>query len=81
MLDRLGEPEAIIAAETPDQDELPDRRGIREWAAIILLLVGGFIVGIGWVRRSGAALELARLDQRVTSGSERSSFPAASRPA
>jgi hypothetical protein len=49
VLDRLGEPEAIIAAETPDPDELPRRRGTREWAAIILLLFGGFAVGVGWL--------------------------------
>ena len=48
VLDRLGDPEAIIAAETPQSDELPARRGQKEWAAIILLLFGGFIVGIGW---------------------------------
>lgn len=48
VLDRLGEPEAIIAAETPYPDELPARRGTREWAALILLLLGGFIFGVGW---------------------------------
>ena len=48
VLDRLGEPEAIIAAETPDSDERPPRRGTAEWAAIILLLLGGFIFGVGW---------------------------------
>lgn len=48
VLDKLGEPEAIIAAETPHPDELPARRGTREWAAIILLLFGGFIFGLGW---------------------------------
>jgi hypothetical protein len=48
VLDKLGEPEAIIAAETPHQDELPQGRGTREWAAIILLLLGGFIFGVGW---------------------------------
>ena len=47
-LDKLGEPEAIIAAETQPQDELPPRRGTKEWAAIILLLFGGFIFGVGW---------------------------------
>ena len=47
VLDRLGEPEAIIAAETPPPDDLPDHRGTRKWATIILLLLGGFIVGIG----------------------------------
>jgi hypothetical protein len=49
VLDRLGEPEAIIAAEAPDPDTLPTGRGTREWAAIFLLLFGGFVVGIGWV--------------------------------
>jgi hypothetical protein len=48
VLDKLGEPEAIIAAEMPHEDELPEGRGIREWAAIILLLFGGFIFGVGW---------------------------------
>jgi hypothetical protein len=49
VLDKLGEPEAIIAAETPQPDELPAGRRPREWAAIILLLAGGFIFGLGWV--------------------------------
>ena len=48
VLDRLGEPEAIIAAEMPPRDELPDRRGVAEWAAIILLPFGGFIFVVGW---------------------------------
>ena len=48
VLDRLGEPEAIIAAEMPRPDELGDRRGTREWAAIVLLLFGGFIFVVGW---------------------------------
>ena len=49
VLDKLGDPEAIIAAETPQPDEPPGRRGTKEWAAIVLLLVGGFILAIGWV--------------------------------
>jgi hypothetical protein len=49
VLDKLGEPDAIIAAETPNPDELPTGRGAPEWAAIILLLFGGFIFGVGWV--------------------------------
>jgi hypothetical protein len=48
VLDKLGEPETIIAAEMPDPDVLPTRRGAKEWAAIILLLLGGFIFGLGW---------------------------------
>lgn len=49
VLDRLGEPEAIIAAEMPPPEEAPERRGVAEWAAIILLPFGGFIFGVGWV--------------------------------
>jgi hypothetical protein len=49
ILEKLGEPEAIIAAEMPPADELPDGRGTKDWATIILLLVGGFILGVGWV--------------------------------
>jgi uncharacterized membrane protein len=49
VIDKLGDPEEIIAAEMPRSDELPQRRGTKEWAAIILLLFGGFIFGVGWV--------------------------------
>jgi hypothetical protein len=49
VLDRLGEPEAIIAAEMPPPDEAPDRRGVGERAAVILLPFGGFIFGVGWL--------------------------------
>lgn len=48
VLDKLGEPAAIIAAERPDADELPPGRGTREWAAILLLLLGGFALVVGW---------------------------------
>jgi hypothetical protein len=50
VLDRLGEPEEIVDAEEPGRD-VPHRdvRGTKEWAAIILLLFGGFIFGIGWL--------------------------------
>ncbi|HET7047077.1 MAG TPA: hypothetical protein VFI54_02320 [Solirubrobacteraceae bacterium] len=47
VLDKLGDPEGIIAAEMPRQ-EPPDRRGAREWTAIILLLFGGFVFAVGW---------------------------------
>ena len=48
VLDRLGEPEEIVEAEQPDA--VPDDgRGVQEWAAIILLLLGGFIFGVGWI--------------------------------
>jgi hypothetical protein len=49
VLDRLGEPEAIIAAEMPPPEAAPERRGVGEWAAIILLPFGGFIFGVGWL--------------------------------
>jgi hypothetical protein len=47
-LDRLGDPDQIVAAE---QDEEPlQRRGVLEWGAIILLLAGGVVVPvIGWI--------------------------------
>jgi hypothetical protein len=48
-LDRLGSPEEIIEAEQPQSPPAGDRRGTREWAAIVLLLFGGFIFGIGWL--------------------------------
>jgi uncharacterized membrane protein len=48
VLDKLGEPESIIAAEMPPPEARPQRRGTKEWAAIILLLFGGFIFGVGW---------------------------------
>ena len=49
VLDKLGEPEAIIAAET--QPQVTSCRPVAgtEWAAIILLLFGGFIFGVGWI--------------------------------
>jgi hypothetical protein len=49
VLDRLGEPEEIAAAEAPRPEPGADPRGLQEWAAVILLLLGGFIVGIGWI--------------------------------
>jgi hypothetical protein len=47
VLDRLGTPEEIVAPELPPP--APERRGTREWAAIFLLLLGGFAFGIGWI--------------------------------
>lgn len=46
VLDRLGDPEDIVEAQLPAADE---RRGGREWAAILLLLLGGFIFFVGWI--------------------------------
>jgi hypothetical protein len=48
-LDRLGDPDQIVAAER-DDDEPKRRRGPLEWAAIILLLVGGVVIPVvGWI--------------------------------
>jgi hypothetical protein len=49
VLDKLGPPEAIIAAESPETEDVSPRSGLGEWAAIALLLFGGFIFGIGWL--------------------------------
>lgn len=49
VLDRLGEPEEIVEAERPPGEARQDRGGAREWAAIILLLFGGFIFFFGWL--------------------------------
>lgn len=49
VLDRLGEPEEIVAAQQPAPITNADARGIHEWSAIILLLLGGFIFGVGWL--------------------------------
>jgi len=43
VLERLGDPEDILAEELQ-----PASRGTREWAAIVLLPFGGFIAGVGW---------------------------------
>lgn len=48
VLDRLGTPEDIMQAEEPAPSSA-DARGIHEWAAVILLLFGGFVFGIGWL--------------------------------
>jgi hypothetical protein len=49
VLDRLGDPEEIVAAQLPEATRRPDRRGTHEWAAIFLLLFGGFILVFGWI--------------------------------
>jgi hypothetical protein len=49
VLDRLGAPEEIVAAEQPRPPAPVDGRGTREWAAIILLLLGGFVAFLGWI--------------------------------
>lgn len=44
-LDRLGDPEDIVAAQRPPEGP----RAAREWAAIFMLLFGGFVFGLGWI--------------------------------
>jgi hypothetical protein len=49
-LERLGEPEDIVAEESERLGIPPARSGAREWAAIPLLLVGGVILPVvGWL--------------------------------
>ena len=48
LLDRIGQPEEI-AAEASERVDGPERSIGNEIAAIVLLLVGGFILGIGWI--------------------------------
>lgn len=45
VLERLGEPEQIVAEAESGSGE---RAGIREWLAIPFLLIGGFIFLVGW---------------------------------
>jgi hypothetical protein len=53
VIERLGPPEEIVEAEQPaPADTLApgaDMRTWREWAAIVLLPLGGFAFGIGWI--------------------------------
>jgi uncharacterized membrane protein len=50
VLDRLGEPDEIVAAHLPVRvQSVTSTKGIQEWSAIILLLFGGFIFGVGWL--------------------------------
>ena len=45
MLERLGPPGDIVDAEQPRVAIPVDRRGWREWAAVILLPLGGLASG------------------------------------
>lgn len=50
VLDRLGDPEQIVLAEDPTLSEPRKRRGFHEWAAIILILIGGIVIPLlGWL--------------------------------
>ena len=63
VIDKLGEPEAIIAAEMPQEDELPEGRGTREWARDkwigTLVIPGGLATSafIGLLLLSSASAE------------------------
>jgi hypothetical protein len=48
-LERLGPPGDIVDAEQPAAQMSVDRRGTREWGAVILLPLGGFAFGVGWL--------------------------------
>ena len=47
-LDRLGPPDRLVAGRRESPPEL-ERLGALEWAAISLLLLGGFLGGVGWL--------------------------------
>jgi hypothetical protein len=49
VLERLGPPGDIVEAEQPSAPGQVDRRSWREWTAVILLPLGGFALGIGWL--------------------------------
>lgn len=49
VLERLGDPDEIIEAETPGRSRGQRTRGAQEWAAIFLILFGGYFFGIGWL--------------------------------
>jgi hypothetical protein len=50
VIERLGPADEIVEAEQPAPADIPrDPRTWREWAAIVLLPLGGFVFGIGWI--------------------------------
>jgi hypothetical protein len=49
VIERLGAPETIVAAEQPGSAEPAGARGTIELFAVLLLVFGGFIAGIGWL--------------------------------
>ena len=49
VLNRLGDPREIVAAERPEPIAPAERRGTREWMAVFLLLFGFIAAGVGWV--------------------------------
>lgn len=49
VLERLGDPREVVAAARPEVTVPLERRGVREWAAIFLLLFGFFAAVVGWI--------------------------------
>jgi uncharacterized membrane protein len=49
VLERLGDPADIAADARQRFDVVPARPGWMESAALVLLLFGGFIFGVGWI--------------------------------
>jgi hypothetical protein len=49
VLERLGSPADIVEAERPPSDRPAARRSWRERAAVVLLPLGGFAFGVGWL--------------------------------
>lgn len=48
VLDRLGDPEEIVEAQRPEDARRREGLRLQEWAAIFLLLLGGFLAYVGW---------------------------------
>jgi hypothetical protein len=48
VLDRLGDPQQIVAEAGGPEPE-SSRRGKLEWSAIVLVLAGGLLYGVGWL--------------------------------
>jgi hypothetical protein len=49
VIERLGPPGEIVEAELPVRSVADDRRTWREWTAVFLLPLGGFLFGVGWI--------------------------------
>jgi hypothetical protein len=49
LLERLGDPADIAAAARQRFGVVPARPGWMETAALVLLLFGGFVFGVGWI--------------------------------
>jgi hypothetical protein len=49
VIERLGPPGEIVEAELPVRSRFDERRTWREWTAVILLPLGGFLIGVGWI--------------------------------